>query len=43
MAHLLLKEQLVKEIYPVLAKDFKIKNKMGTPRPIVGFVQIGIG
>jgi large subunit ribosomal protein L5 len=38
-----LKEKLAKEIYPKLADDFNIKNKMRILKPIVGYVQIGIG
>lgn len=38
-----LKEQLDKEIFPALMKNFGIKNKLRIPRPSVGYIQIGIG
>lgn len=38
-----LRQKLEKEVYPKLAKDFKIKNKMRIPKPVVCYIQIGIG
>lgn len=39
----LFQEQLIKEILPNLAKVLKVKNPLATPRPKVGYIQIGIG